>query len=277
MRKISRALISVSDKSGVQEFAAGLAALDVEIVSTGGTARMLRDAGLRVRDVSELTGFPEMLDGRVKTLHPRVHGGILAVRSKPEHQTQAKAQGIEFIDLVAINLYPFEKTAAQPSVSFEELIENIDIGGPAMIRSAAKNFEDVVVVVEAADYLTVLQEARNNEGGVSRETRARLARKAFAMTAAYDGAISTTLQTWAGDGLPQNLHVNVKKACDLRYGENPHQKAALYLNPSAGGRGLAFAWETSSTRFPISLPRGWPSASDCSTPWCSRTSLPASF
>lgn len=241
MRKISRALISVSDKSGVQEFAAGLAALGVEIVSTGGTARMLRDAGLSVRDVSELTGFPEMLDGRVKTLHPRVHGGILAVRSKPEHQSQAKAQGIEFIDLVAINLYPFEKTAAQPAVSFEELIENIDIGGPAMIRSAAKNFEDVVVVVDAADYLTVLQEARSNEGSVSRETRARLARKAFAMTAAYDGAISTTLQKWAGDGLPENLHVNVRKACDLRYGENPHQKAALYLNPSAGGRGLAFA------------------------------------
>lgn len=241
MRKIGRALISVSDKTGVEEFASGLAALGAEIVSTGGTARMLRDKGLRVRDVSELTGFPEMLDGRVKTLHPKVHGGILAVRDNPEHQSQTRAQGIEFIDLVAINLYPFEETAAKPGVSFEELIENIDIGGPAMIRSAAKNFEDVTVVVDAADYAVVLEEARNNEGGVSRETRARLARKAFATTAAYDGVISTTLQKWAGHGLPENLHVSVRKAFDLRYGENPHQKAALYLNPSAGRRGLAFA------------------------------------
>jgi len=241
MRKISRALISVSDKAGVAEFAAGLAALGVEILSTGGTAKLLRENGLKVRDVSELTGFPEMLDGRVKTLHPKVHGGLLAIRSNPEHQAQAKAQGIEFIDLVAVNLYPFEKTAAKSGVKFEEVIENIDIGGPSMIRSAAKNFEDVTVVVDAADYAPVLEEMRKHAGCVSRETRARLSRKAFATTAAYDGAISTTLQKWADGALPENLHFNFRKLLHLRYGENPHQKAALYLDPAAGGRGLASA------------------------------------
>jgi phosphoribosylaminoimidazolecarboxamide formyltransferase/IMP cyclohydrolase len=241
MRKLSRALISVSDKTGVDDFASGLAELGVEILSTGGTARLLRAKGLRVREVSDLTGFPEMLDGRVKTLHPKVHGGILAVRSNPEHQHQARAQEIEFIDLVAVNLYPFEKTAAQPGVSLGELIENIDIGGPAMIRSAAKNFDDVTVVVDAADYASVLEEIRKQHGCVSRETRARLARKAFATTAAYDGAISTVLQARAGAGLPENLHLNARKIFDLRYGENPHQKAALYVNPSAAGRGLACA------------------------------------
>jgi phosphoribosylaminoimidazolecarboxamide formyltransferase/IMP cyclohydrolase len=241
MRKISRALISVSDKSGVAEFAAGLAALGVEIISTGGTAKLLREKGLKVRDVSELTGFPEMLDGRVKTLHPKVHGGLLAIRSNPEHQKQVQEHGIGFIDLVAVNLYPFEKTAAKPGVKFDELIENIDIGGPSMIRSAAKNHEDVTVVVDAADYPPVLEELRRNNGCVSRETRACLARKAFATTAAYDGAISTTLQKWADGALPENLHMNFRKTLDLRYGENPHQKAALYLDPAAGGRGLAAA------------------------------------
>ena len=241
MKKISRALISVTDKTGVEELAAGLTALGVEILSTGGTAKLLREKGLRIRDVSDLTGFPEMLDGRVKTLHPKVHGGILAVRSNQEHQNQVRAQGIEFIDLVVVNLYPFEKTAARAGVSFEELIENIDIGGPAMIRSAAKNFEDVTVVVDAADYPSLLEEVRNTQGCVSRETRAHLARKAFATTAAYDGAISTVLQKWAGVDLPENLHLNARKAFDLRYGENPHQKAALYVNPSAAGRGLACA------------------------------------
>src|SRR3990172_6855618 len=157
MKKIRRALISVSDKTGVAEFAAGLAALGVEILSTGGTAKLLRDAGLKVRDVSDLTGFPEMLDGRVKTLHPKVHGAILAVRSNPEHQKQAAEHAIEFIDLVAVNLYPFEKTAAKPGVKFEELIENIDIGGPSMIRSAAKNFDDVTVLVDSADYAALLE------------------------------------------------------------------------------------------------------------------------
>jgi len=242
MRKVSRALLSVSDKIGVVDFAAGLVELGVEILSTGGTARLLRESGLKVRDVSEVTGFPEMLDGRVKTLHPKVHGGILAIRSNPQHQKQVAEHGIEFIDLVAVNLYPFEKTAAKPGVTLEELIENIDIGGPSMIRSAAKNFQDVTVVVDSADYSLVLAELRGNKGSISRETRARLARKAFATTAAYDGAISTTLQRWAGGAaLPERLHLNYRKTLDLRYGENPHQRAALYVDPAAGGRGLASA------------------------------------
>ncbi len=241
MRKISRALISVSDKTGVYEFAAGLAALGAEILSTGGTAKLLREEGLKVRDVSEVTGFPEMLDGRVKTLHPRVHGGILAVRSSSEHQRQVSVQGIELIDLVAVNLYPFGKTATKPGVTLEELVENIDIGGPSMIRSAAKNFEYVTVIVDAADYPTVLEEARNNNGCISRATRARLARKAFATTGAYDGSISMVLQERADSALPENLHLNFRKVLDLRYGENPHQKAALYLDPAAAGRGLAAA------------------------------------
>jgi phosphoribosylaminoimidazolecarboxamide formyltransferase/IMP cyclohydrolase len=242
MRKVSRALLSVSDKTGVIDFAAGLAELGVEILSTGGTARLLRESGLRVRDVSEVTGFPEMLDGRVKTLHPKVHGGILAVRSNPQHQKQVAEHGIQFIDLVAVNLYPFEKTAAKPGVTLEELIENIDIGGPSMIRSAAKNFQDVTVVVDSADFALVLGELRGNQGSISRETRARLARKAFATTAAYDGAISSTLQRWAGvAALPERLHLNYRKTLDLRYGENPHQRAALYVDPAAGGRGLASA------------------------------------
>ncbi|HEV2177585.1 MAG TPA: bifunctional phosphoribosylaminoimidazolecarboxamide formyltransferase/IMP cyclohydrolase [Terriglobia bacterium] len=268
MRRVARALISVSDKTGVAEFAAGLAALRVEILSTGGTAKLLREKGVRVRDVSDLTGFPEMLDGRVKTLHPRVHGGILAIRSNAEHQKQASEHGIEFIDLVAVNLYPFEATADKVGARFEELIENIDIGGPSMIRSAAKNFTDVTVIVDTADYVPVLDEMRKNGGEVSRETRSRLARKAFAATAAYDGAISSTLQSWALEeeaaacaaagvapaqagatirrtgeaaNLPENLHLNYRKVMNLRYGENPHQKAALYVNTAAGGKGLAAA------------------------------------
>jgi phosphoribosylaminoimidazolecarboxamide formyltransferase/IMP cyclohydrolase len=242
MRKISRALLSVSDKTGVVDFAAGLAELGVEILSTGGTARLLRESSLKVRDVSEVTGFPEMLDGRVKTLHPKVHGGILAIRSNPEHGKQVAEHGIQFIDLVAVNLYPFEKTAAKPGVTLEELIENIDIGGPSMIRSAAKNHQDVTVVVDSADFPMVLGELRENGGCISRATRGRLARKAFATTAAYDGAISTTLQRWAdGDALPEFLHLNYRKRSDLRYGENPHQRAALYVDPAAGGRGLASA------------------------------------
>jgi phosphoribosylaminoimidazolecarboxamide formyltransferase/IMP cyclohydrolase len=242
MRKISRALLSVSDKTGVVDFAAGLAELGVEILSTGGTAKLLRESSLKVRDVSDLTGFPEMLDGRVKTLHPKVHGGILAIRSNPQHRAQVAEHHIEFIDLVAVNLYPFEKTAAKPGVTLEELIENIDIGGPSMLRSAAKNFRDVAVIVDAQDFSPVLAELRANQGSISQETRARLARKAFAATAAYDGAISTTLQRWANGGtLPERLHLNYRKTMDLRYGENPHQRAALYVDPAAGGRGLASA------------------------------------
>lgn len=241
MKRINRALVSVSDKTGVAEFAAGLAKLGVEIVSTGGTAKLLREHGVAVRDVAELTGFPEMLDGRVKTLHPKVHGGILAVRSRLEHERQMKEHGILPIDLVAVNLYPFEKTAARPGASMAELIENIDIGGPSMIRSAAKNFEDVAVVADPADYPAVLDEARAHNGGLSSDTRARLARKAFARTAAYDAAISAELQKRAGDDLPGVLHFNFPKLVTLRYGENPHQKAALYADPTKAGHGLASA------------------------------------
>jgi phosphoribosylaminoimidazolecarboxamide formyltransferase/IMP cyclohydrolase len=241
MRKISRALISVSDKTGVAELAAGLASLGVELVSTGGTAKLLREKGLKVRDVADLTGFPEMLDGRVKTLHPKVHGGLLAIRSNAQHQAQTREHGIEYIDMVVVNLYPFEKTAAKPGVALEELIENIDIGGPAMIRSAAKNFEDVTVLVDADDYQAALEELQKNGGSISLETRDRLARKAFATTAAYDGAISTTLQKAANGELPEALHLNYRKLADLRYGENPHQKAALYRNPAVARRGLAAA------------------------------------
>jgi phosphoribosylaminoimidazolecarboxamide formyltransferase / IMP cyclohydrolase len=257
MARIARALISVSDKAGVEDFAAGLAELGVELLSTGGTAKLLRARGLKVRDVADITGFPEMLDGRVKTLHPRVHGGLLGIRSNPGHVHEMREHGIEPIDLVAVNLYPFEKTSAKAGVLFEELIENIDIGGPSMIRSAAKNWIDVTVVVDPSDYPVVLEELRESRGSVSGATRARLARKAFATTAAYDGAISTTLQKWAardGDAasgapaesklpsaFPERLHLNFHKLADLRYGENPHQQAALYEDPTAGGRGLARA------------------------------------
>jgi len=241
MRKISRALISVSDKAGIIELASGLESLGVELLSTGGTAKLLREKGMKVRDVSDLTGFPELLDGRVKTLHPKVHGGLLAIRSNPQHLAQVREHGIEFIDMVVVNLYPFENTASKPGVTLEELIENIDIGGPSMLRSAAKNFEDVTVVVDAADYSGVLEELQRNGGSISRETRARLARKAFATTAAYDGAISTTLQRLGNDDLPESLHLNFRKLMNLRYGENPHQKAALYRDPTAAGRGLASA------------------------------------
>ena len=239
MKPITRALLSVSDKTGIVDFAAGLSKLGVDIVSTGGTAKLLREKGVKVRDVSELTGFPEMLDGRVKTLHPKVHGGILAIRSNPAHVASLKAHGISVIDMVVVNLYPFEKTAAKPNVEFEELIENIDIGGPTMIRSAAKNFEDVAVVVDPADYAGILEEL--GKGGLERETRLALARKAFATTAAYDGFISTTLQQRAEPGLPKNFHLNFQKVMDLRYGENPHQTAALYRNRAVAGRGLAYA------------------------------------
>ena len=241
MRKISRALISVSDKTGILELASGLMSLEVGLLSTGGTAKLLREQGLKVRDVSDLTGFPEILDGRVKTLHPKVHGGLLAIRSNPQHQAQVKEHGIECIDMVVVNLYPFEKIAMKPGVTLEELIENIDIGGPSMLRSAAKNFEDVTVLVDAADYPGVLGELQRNNGCISRETRARLARKAFATTAAYDSAISTTLQKMANGEFPETLHLTYRKAMNLRYGENPHQRAVLYRSPTLAGRGLAAA------------------------------------
>jgi len=229
IRKIARALLSVSDKAGLVDFARGLAALNVELISTGGTRKALADAGLPVRDISEVTGFPEVMDGRVKTLHPKVHGGILAIRDNPAHQAVLTQHGIGTIDLVVVNLYPFEKTVANPASTREEIIENIDIGGPSMIRSAAKNHHDVAVVVDPADYGTILDELRAN-GGTTLETRERLAGKAFARTASYDAAISTYFA--ASDPFPAKLNLSFDLRSKLRYGENPHQRAAFYVEPT---------------------------------------------
>ncbi|HEY1807650.1 MAG TPA: bifunctional phosphoribosylaminoimidazolecarboxamide formyltransferase/IMP cyclohydrolase [Acidobacteriaceae bacterium] len=244
-KKITRALLSVTDKSGLVDFAQRLAQHGVELVSTGGTARALRDAGLQVRDISDLTGFPEMLDGRVKTLHPKVHGGILYRRDHAEHRTAVEKHGIQPIDIVVVNLYAFEKTAAQPGVPFAHIIENIDIGGPSMVRSAAKNFEDVAIVTAPADYPALAEELDQHQGALSRETRWRLAQKAFAATAAYDTAIANTLErieiagaeepTRFSDEFPQALRINDPLAQMLRYGENPHQRAALYADGSSSG------------------------------------------
>jgi phosphoribosylaminoimidazolecarboxamide formyltransferase / IMP cyclohydrolase len=242
---IERALISVYDKTGAVEFARALASDGIEIVSTGGTARLLRDAGISVRDVAELTGWPEMLGGRVKTLHPKVHGGILFQRGKAEDQRQAAEHAIVPIDLVVVNLYPFSATAAKPAVTAEELIENIDIGGPAMVRSAAKNFQSVAVITDPADYAAAAAEIREKHE-LSLATRLDLARKAFARTARYDGGIATELERLSADGgvaigplekLPRRVHVALERRQSMRYGENPHQAAALYVpagHPAAG-------------------------------------------
>lgn len=247
LKAVRRALLSVTDKSGVVEFAGMLAGLGVELVSTGGTAKVLRDAGLMVLDVAELTGFPEMLDGRVKTLHPGVHGGILHRRDEPQHVAAVVEHGIRPIDMVVVNLYAFEKTAAREGVTTAELIENIDIGGPSMLRSAAKNFRDVAVVSSAGEYATLSEEMRANGGKLSLETRWRQARAAFAMTAAYDAAIATTLEGLpegereSGPGRPMApvLRVSARLKSGLRYGENPHQAAAVYTDGT--NRGIANA------------------------------------
>lgn len=252
-RKVERALLSVTDKSGVVDFARRLAALGIELVSTGGTARVMREAGLKVRDIADLTGFPEMLDGRVKTLHPKVHGGILYRREDSSHRAAVAAHGILPIDMVVVNLYAFEQTAAKPGILLGDLIENIDIGGPSMVRSAAKNFRDVAVVTSKADYEAVAGELERNSGALELETRWRLARQAFALTAAYDTAIANTLDkiesaepasvvkfSPASEApLPSTLRLIYPKAMDLRYGENPHQRAALYADRS--GLGMAAA------------------------------------
>src|ERR1043166_1350305 len=193
LRPVHRALLSVTDKTGLVTFAQALASHGVELVSTGGTAKALRDAGLTVKDISELTGFPEMLDGRVKTLHPKVHGGILHMRGNAAHVAAAREHGIQPIDMVVVNLYAFEKTAAKPDVHFDELIENIDIGGPSMVRSAGKNFKDVAIVTSPEDYAAIAQEMAGSGGELNLATRWKLAQKAFATTAAYDSAISSTL------------------------------------------------------------------------------------
>ncbi len=256
LKVVRRALLSVTDKTGLVEFGRVLAGMGVDLISTGGTAAALRDAGLPVRDIAELTGFPEMLSGRVKTLHPNVHGGILHRRADAEHVAAVEAHGIQPIDMVVVNLYAFEKTAARPGVALEELIENIDIGGPSMLRSAAKNFEDVAVVSGAAQYEALAAEMQANGGALSGATRWRLARAAFATTAAYDTAIASTLETRAagetaaaptevasGTGreegqskaLPETLQIVASRKMSLRYGENPHQSAALYTDGSAVG------------------------------------------
>ncbi|HET6891604.1 MAG TPA: bifunctional phosphoribosylaminoimidazolecarboxamide formyltransferase/IMP cyclohydrolase, partial [Pyrinomonadaceae bacterium] len=270
LRKIRRALISVSDKTGIVDFAGELKHFNVEIISTGGTAKVLRDAGIESREVSEITGFPEMMDGRVKTLHPKIHGALLGVRDNPEHQAAMQDHGIEPIDMIVINLYPFEETIARDGVTIDEAVEQIDIGGPAMIRSAAKNFRDVAVIVTPGLYRKVRDELKANEGAISQQMRSRLARLAFLQTAKYDRAITwylesalatdeerARLQAMQGESaadhfsitqmvkrnqvpesaegseaahvvLPSDVILLGRKQCDLRYGENPHQQAALY-------------------------------------------------
>jgi phosphoribosylaminoimidazolecarboxamide formyltransferase/IMP cyclohydrolase len=253
LRPIRRALLSVTDKTGLVEFARVLASFGVDLVSTGGTSRALREAGLPVRDISDLTGFPEMLDGRVKTLHPKVHGGILHIRDNAGHMASVREHGIEPIDMVVVNLYAFEKTAQRPGVAFADVIENIDIGGPSMVRSAAKNFSDVAIVTSVADYSLLAEEMAANAGSLSRATRWRLAKEAFAVTAAYDAGIATALESIESSGgeapsgeavfskeeLPLTVRVIDPLLKTLRYGENPHQKAALYTDGS--GKGVANA------------------------------------
>src|SRR5712675_2562373 len=256
-QKIQRAVLSVTDKTGLAEFARKLSGMGVELISTGGTAKLLRDSGIAVKDISDLTGFPEMMDGRVKTLHPKVHGGILHIRGNAGHVAAAKEHDILPIDMVVVNLYAFEKTASKPGVHFDEVVENIDIGGPSMVRSAAKNFRDVAIVTSPDDYVAIAQEMADSGGDLGLATRWRLAQKAFATTAAYDSAIAATLASTSlnehekdfqlpqahapvvGDDFPAVLRFSLNKAMDLRYGENPHQRAAMYSDGS--GEGVANA------------------------------------
>ena len=247
LKPIRRALLSVTDKTGLVDFARTLVSHGVELVSTGGTAKAMREAGLDVRDISDLTGFPEMLDGRVKTLHPKVHGGILHIRNNVSHVASITEHQIQPIDMVVVNLYAFEKTAQKPGVSAAEIIENIDIGGPSMLRSAAKNFEDVAVVTSASDYATLSVELADHDGQLSRATRWHLAKQAFATTAAYDAAIASTLETIAPtedahaaarfdtETLPSTIRIVEPRTAILRYGENPHQLAALYADGTGTG------------------------------------------
>ncbi len=233
MVKIKRALISVSDKTGILDFAKELKKFGIEILSTGGTAKLLRDNKIDVKEVSEYTGFPEMLDGRVKTLHPKIHAGLLALRSNQEHMKTLEEHNIGLIDMVVVNLYPFEKTTRKPNVAIEEAIENIDIGGPSMLRSAAKNNRDVAVVSNPARYNQIIDELKNNKGALSEETLRDLAIEVFGLTSHYDGAIYTYLKNYfkaepESAGFPAELNLNFEKIQDLRYGENPHQRGAFY-------------------------------------------------
>jgi phosphoribosylaminoimidazolecarboxamide formyltransferase / IMP cyclohydrolase len=276
MAKIARVLISVTDKTGIIEFAAGLAGMGAELISTGGTARMIREAGIAVADVSDVTGFPEMLDGRVKTMHPKIAGGILAMRGNPEHMAAIGAHGIAPIDMVVVNLYRFEDVAANAEAPIEELIENIDIGGPTMLRAAAKNYQDVAVVVAPEDYAGILEELRESGGSLSSGTKWRLAKQVFRTTAAYDSAISARLDQVGGtvggkagisSAMPAELAVRAPKLMDLRYGENPHQSAALY---GWRGRGIAGAEQLHGKELSynnlVDLDAAWQLASEFSGP-----------
>src|SRR5213592_3988483 len=276
---IRRAILSVTDKTGLVDFAQKLAGMGVELISTGGTAKLLRDSGIAVKDISELTGFPEMLDGRVKTLHPKVHGGILHRREDLSHRAAVAEHGIAAIDMVVVNLYAFEKTAAKPGVQFEELVENIDIGGPSMIRSAAKNFHDVAIVTSPADYEAIAAEMSNSGGSLSSHTKWRLAQKAFATTAAYDSAIASTLERVSAngnfglrsaEGFPEKLRLSFSKVTDLRYGENPHQRAAMYSDGS--GTGVANARQVQGKELSynniVDLQAAWDLAQEFEEPVC---------
>jgi phosphoribosylaminoimidazolecarboxamide formyltransferase/IMP cyclohydrolase len=245
MVKIKRALISVSDKTGIVDLAKELSKFGVEIISTGGTAKLLKDSGVNVKEISEYTGFPEMLDGRVKTLHPKIHGGLLALRDNPEHINQIKEHNIEPIDMVVVNLYPFEATIKKPGVTLAEAIENIDIGGPSMLRSAAKNYRSVAVVSDAKFYPKIIQELKQNKGAISDELLKELGLNVFKLTSYYDGMIygylSKQLSQSAQELFPGQLNLKFSKIQDLRYGENPHQKAALYQDPQVAADSLAKA------------------------------------
>jgi phosphoribosylaminoimidazolecarboxamide formyltransferase/IMP cyclohydrolase len=273
VRRIERALISVFDKTGVVEFASGLAALGVEILATGSTARLLSSTGLKVSEVSGYTGFPEIMDGRVKTLHPRIAGGLLAVRANPQHMREAEQNGIGMIDLVCVNLYPFAETIKRPGVTFEETIENIDIGGPSMIRAAAKNFQDVAVVTSPEDYERVLGALRQEAGVLSRDLLLSLARKAFVCTARYDGLIAEHLSKERPDpGFPPSVFIDFERVQMLRYGENPHQKAAFYAWGGQPHHGLAAARLLQGSELSynnlVDLDAAWNLAAEFEAPAC---------
>jgi phosphoribosylaminoimidazolecarboxamide formyltransferase/IMP cyclohydrolase len=277
LRRIERALISVFDKTGVLEFARGLAALNVEIISTGGTHKLLSSNGVPVREVSDLTGFPEILDGRVKTINPRIAAGVLSIRENPEHQRQTAEHKIQLIDLVCVNLYPFAETIRKPGVQFEEVIENIDIGGPSMLRAAAKNFQDVAVVTSPGDYAVVLAGLQSGTGILDRETLFGLAKKAFLCTARYDAQIAQHL---SGIGLgtvgvadfPPNLFMDFEKIASLRYGENPHQRAAFYRRSGEYSHGIAAARQLQGKELSynniVDLEAAWNLIQEFSEPAC---------
>jgi phosphoribosylaminoimidazolecarboxamide formyltransferase/IMP cyclohydrolase len=268
MARIQRVLLSVTDKTALADFARELSAMGTELISTGGTARLIRESGVPVRDVSEVTGFPEMLDGRVKTLHPKIAAGILAMRDRPDHMQALAEHGIAPIDMVVVNLYRFEDVAAKADAALEDLIENIDIGGPTMIREAAKNYQDVAVVVSPEDYAAILEEMRSQQCSLSRETKWRLAQKAFRTTGAYDAAVSARLeQVDHAKPLPTDLFVRAPKLLDLRYGENPHQSAALYGKRGAGIAGAEqLQGKELSYNNLVDLDAAWQLASEFSKP-----------